>query len=470
MYSPASNERMVITMESLGAGVAIPIAQCIETLERMDQEAAIMLIDSSEKQSQTTAETRSMSISVQRDPEMVREEEVLKTHGKLKNLEDENMHLSAELATARSELAKLQEQLTTTTSEVEFEVDVNTLRQLRETSIHDKEHITDLEAEVTALKNSSEEYQRQVERLRSENQSKQSLRDELQLVKMERDELAQTARANENLKRKVSALTASNKATGDANQALEKAQRDIKTLQNEYAAIKKTNEERQKTIENSEQAISDQRTARKRVDHELKLLNQKLLAAETKGNQDLDLIQEQKERIRDLESSSHDMVSNSLHHELAQDTRVKELVLVAEAKRKENKELLLRVDMLQRNVEEQKELFRIAILEHAGGDRTDELKNLDEYKIIAGQLETLKNRPEETDSVVRLLVARIENKRHDTARVMESLVQVSSVMRRNTRLLEYQQSKMLTCHRPTMSNCNKQGLTLCSKTINIKPQ
>jgi len=414
-------------MESLGAAVAIPIAQCIETLERMDQEAETISIYPSEERLQMTPESLSVSLSIPRDPELVREEEVLRNHGKMKDLEEKNGHLTQELETARSELVKLQEQMATTTREADPEVDAHTLKQLRATNIHDKEHIADLEAEVTALKNSSDEYEWQVERLRSENQSKQSLRDELQIVKLERDELAQTVRANENLKKKIQALTLSQKVSEDMNKALEKAQKDLKTLQNEHAALSKTNEERQKTIENGEQAISDQRTARKRVDHELKLLNQKLLAAEAKSDQDRGLIEEQKERIRDLESSSHDMVSNSLHHELAQDTRVKELTAAAEAKRKENTELLQRVHILQRNVEDQKELLRIAILENTGGEQDDELKKMDEYKLIKVQLETLKTRPHEIDSIIRVIIARIDSQRQATAGAMEDLVEVSKI-------------------------------------------
>lgn len=432
MYSPESNERMIATMESLGPSVAIPIAQCIESLEALDVKLGERLgqdAKDSLTNEELTNESRRVSRAVQRDPELEREEEALRNQAKIKDLEGSNTALVEELEQTRLELEGLRQEV----AKIRLQHGVETaetkditLQQLRNTSKADKEHIADLEAEVSVLRTTSEEQERQLERHRAELQSKQSLRDELQLLRVERDELAQSGKVNENLKKKIQALQASSKMSEAVTQDLERSQKEILALRNECAVLKQSNEEKQRTIENGEQAISDQRTARKRVDHELKTITQKLEAAEDRQGRDLETIQELNDRVRGLESHTHSMVSDSLHQELAKDTRIRELTALRDETRRENERLLERVDSLQHGVEEQKELLRNALLENSSqNEENDDLHAVDEYKVIASQLETLKAHPEKTDIIVRLLLSRIDVRRAEQRSAAGDVVQVS---------------------------------------------
>jgi len=430
MYSPTSNERMVAMMEVLGPNVAMPIAQFIESIEALGDE--------------DTKEVRVSS--VQRDPGLEMEEELLRTRAIVRDLEERKASLAEELERTQSELAELRQDtagISLRRRADSAESKDNILKQLRNASHVDKEHIADLEAEVAASRTTSEEQERMIDRFRAESQSRQDLRDQLQVMKAERDELVHTARANENLRKKIQSLQEASKAAETLGQDLENARRDIQSLREQCAALQQSNEERQKTIENGEQALSDQRTARKRVDYELKLLAQKLEDVTEQRSTDRDTIQEQKDRIRDLESASHNIVSDNLHQELVQDTRVKKLAASMDATRRENEQLVLQLRDSQRSLEGHKGLLRNTLSEssHEEDASSGTLKQSDEYKLIAGQLDTLRRSPDKIDDIARLIVARIHARGQESDGKKEEIIEVccphTSASTRHSRTTDY---------------------------------
>jgi protein HOOK3 len=181
-------------------------------------------------------------------------------------------------------------------------VDDKNLAQLNQRADRDKEYIAELESDLANSKTAIEQHERQLERLKADTESKQELRDELQLITAERDDLRQKSKANENLKKKIQALQEQEKSSASLRLELQNAQdqlQDLEDVQERCAALEKANEENAQTIANGEQEIFDQKTAKRRLEHELKVVAQK-------WEQTRDLLSNAQESIRDLEDKIHD--------------------------------------------------------------------------------------------------------------------------------------------------------------------
>jgi protein HOOK3 len=79
-------------------------------------------------------------------------------------------------------------------------------------NMRDQTYIAELEADLDSAKTTLENYERQLRRLKSDAVAKQELRDELQLVKTERDDLAQREKGSQNLRKKIQSLQEQEKA------------------------------------------------------------------------------------------------------------------------------------------------------------------------------------------------------------------------------------------------------------------
>lgn len=314
MYSPLSNQRMVQVMQKLGPKVAIPIATCIGAIEQAEHQ--LVEADSHMDQgsdfegmvSPARSGTPQLS-TLNRDPELEREERLIQAYSRIRNLEERSTTLSTELEATSAARDKAQDEMT----EMQFRLeqggqsDANKemLESMRQKATRDRDYITELEADLTGLKSSAENTERQLERLKAEEHSKQDLRDEIQFVKLERDDLLQKSKASENLKKKIQSLQDSDKDNQTLRQDFEAAKEELRLLRplkDRCSALQKANEEKLKTIQNGEQEIFDQKTTRKRLDHELRLLSQKWEAAREKQQRDSETMKEQEEKISELES------------------------------------------------------------------------------------------------------------------------------------------------------------------------
>ena len=315
MYSPSSNQRMVKVMELLGPKVAIPIATCIGSIEYLDHQSAESeaRIDSGSDAEGMMSPDRSSTPGIAgltRDPALEQEERLLQAYSRIKHLEEKTAALGAELSETQTHKAEAENELIELKYQVEqsgsLGADNEIVKQLRHRSEQDQDWIAELEAELNNYKSSVESQERQLERLKIDAESKQTLRDELQLLKVERDDLLQKSKASDNLKKKIQTLQESDKGNQILRQDLEAAQEEtqkLRAFKDRCAALQKANEEKLKTIANGEQEIFDQKTTRKRLDHEIKLYAQRLDAAKERQQRDADIINEQEERIRDLEAS-----------------------------------------------------------------------------------------------------------------------------------------------------------------------
>ena len=313
MYSDKSNERMVGIMQSLGAKAALPIATAIEEMEDLDRKLADMGADTetgSELDHSTDSEAPTRGTSYERDAELEREEKLITALGEKRKLEERLAELSDELKEAREKAQSLEEELTESKFTLDRRrlttMDEENLQQLSLQAGRDKDYIAELETDLANANSTIEQQDRQLERLKGDAESKQELRDELQLIKSERDELRQKAKANENLKKKIQALQEHERSNANLRRDLQGAQEQMQEtdmLKERCAALEKASEENAKTIANGEQEIFDQKTAKEHLKHELKVLNQRY-------EQTRDMLGTAQETIRDLEDRFQDMQSS----------------------------------------------------------------------------------------------------------------------------------------------------------------
>ncbi|KAI9669901.1 MAG: hypothetical protein M1831_006936 [Alyxoria varia] len=314
MYSPSSNQRMMEVMYSLGPKVGAPIATFIGNIEARDQQLA-----EAESRGDVGSDTDGILspersgtpqiLGIQRDMELEREERLIQAYSTIKNLEERNGTLTEDLKESRMNAAKIDEEL----ADIKYRIeqrglkagDNEMLEELRQRSSQDKDYIAGLETELEALRSSSESQERQLIRLRGESEYQQRLRDEIQFLKTEKDDLVQRSKASENLKKKIQTLQDSEKSSNAVRQENESLREDLqkmKSYKDKCVALQKANEEFSKTIANVEQEIYDQKTTRKRLDHEIKIYMKRYEDAKDRQQRDAEVINDQEERIRDLEA------------------------------------------------------------------------------------------------------------------------------------------------------------------------
>lgn len=312
MYSPTSNDRMVELMQSLGWKVAQPIATFFGEMEELNDNTEADYGEtepSSEVDYSSEGELPEKS-SYKRDPELEREEQLIRVLQDKKKLE-------ARLADALSELEEANERCTALEDEVAESkyaldrrrgksIEGKDLAQLNQRADRDKEYIDELESDLANARSTIDQQERQLEKFKADAKSKQELKDELQLISADRDELRQKTKANENLKKKIQALQEQEKVNQSLHhdiQAMQDQIQEVESLRDRCAALEKANEENAQTIANGEQEIFDSKTARRMLDHELKLVTQK-------WEQSKELLINAQETIRDLEErlgeSTHD--------------------------------------------------------------------------------------------------------------------------------------------------------------------
>jgi protein HOOK3 len=312
MYSDKSNERMIKVMQSMGTKFALPIAAAIEEMEELDLRLAEMAAETepgSDVDHSTDSEAPG-GTSYERDPELEREEKLIQALQENRKLENKLAELAEDLKESQEKCATLQEEL----EESKYSLDKRRRTTMEESSFQqlniqasrDKDYIAELEADLANATTTIEGQERQIERFKSDAESKQELRDELQLIKSERDELRQKTKANENLKKKIQTLQEHERANASLRRELQNAQeqlQDVDALRDRCSALEKANEENAQTIANGEQEIFDQKTAKQRMAHELKVLEQRY-------EQTHNMLVAAQETIRDLEDRNQDLQSS----------------------------------------------------------------------------------------------------------------------------------------------------------------
>lgn len=337
MYSPESNQRMGRIVVGLGPDVARTIAAAMQEMEeadaqgqeaggRHDYEATPEVGTPVEPADEQVAVSSVERLSPGRDPELEQEEKLIRAFKTIKDLQDSNAKAAAELEELRQDRTDLQQAFDAFKYDVENEgrmqVENDSVRSLQAKADHDRDYIAELEAELDSLRTTSQAQERQLERDKADSDVKQKLRDDLQLLRAEKDELLQKSRTNENLKKKIQALQDQEKASANLKEDLKAANDQLHLLdqfKEQCAILQKANAENMTTIANGEQEIFDQKTTRKRMEHEYKVLVQKWESSRDKQSRDHETIAELENKIQALElgRSASRAENHGLENEMA---------------------------------------------------------------------------------------------------------------------------------------------------------
>jgi protein HOOK3 len=304
---------MVELMQSLGRKVAQPIAIFFGEMEELNEtmEADYGETDPSSEVDYLSEGDLPGKSSYKRDPELEREEQLIRALQEKKKLEARLSDVVAELEETQNRCTSLEDELAESKYALDRRrgksLDDKDLAHLNQRADRDKEYIEELEADLASAKSTVDQQDRQLEKLKGDAHSKQELKDELQLITAERDELRQKAKANENLKKKIQILQEQEKVNESLHhdvQMMHEQLQEVDSLKDRCVALEKANEENAQTIANGEQEIFDQKTARRMLEHELKLITQK-------WEQSKELLLNAQETIHDLEERVSSTVDES---------------------------------------------------------------------------------------------------------------------------------------------------------------
>lgn len=334
-FSPKSNQRMLHVMSQLGTKTAETIAGAIQEMQSLDQRMSELGVDA-----ELTPEphltgyrtpTRALSAAhstIGRDSELEQEAKLFEADKDRQALKTQVVKLKDELVSSRDRIAKLEEELAEASAYLDVRAgqaqraQSDDVEQLRNDLARDRQYIDQLETDLANARDILDSQKRRLERLQGEEGSKQELRDQLQLVKAERDELSQKAKANENLRKKIESLTKETKQLESLREDYQQARErlvQLEAVEERCEALDKVIKENGQTLANCEQAIFEEKGKRTRVEHENLLLMKQLEQTRELQYKAEDAKQELEDRIRDLESSAHAERGGSLEDELTQD-------------------------------------------------------------------------------------------------------------------------------------------------------
>lgn len=338
-FSPKSNQRMLQVMAQLGTKTAETIAEAIQDMQSLDARMSELGVESEltpePNLSGYRTPTRAVSGQIPvagKDNELEQEALLFEANKDRAALRTQAEKLKEELKQSRARIAQLEEELGEATlymDERKTQVQraqSEDVEQLRNDLARDRQYIDQLETDLANARDILESQKRRLERYQGEEGSKQDLRDQLQLIKAERDELNQRAKANENLKKKIESLSKETKQLEtlreDYQQARERLMQ-LESVEERCEALEKVNKENSQTLVNCEQAIFEEKGKRTRVEHENLLLMKQLEQTRELQYKAEDARQELEDRIRDLETSNNGDQGGSLEDELTQDDNAK---------------------------------------------------------------------------------------------------------------------------------------------------
>lgn len=313
IYSPKSNQRMIMMLGKLGNSAQRPIADSIKNMEAWDQRLAEVASQGpgSDPGGMLSPERTGPSPEpgFHRDVELEWEERLIEANSTIRNQQEKVQNLHRLLEQYRTQTTELEGEI----NELKYQRDQGgasnanseAVDQMRKKAAEDRDYIAELESEMNTLRGTQEDMESQLRRYRNDADSKQKLRDELQMVKVERDDLVQKTKANDNLRKKIQNLQEADKSNSTLREEIESLQEELRStrgLREKFAALQKQNEERSKTIANGEQEIFDMRTTRRRLDQDLKFYQQRYEQTKERHQRDADIIAELEEKVRELEA------------------------------------------------------------------------------------------------------------------------------------------------------------------------
>ena len=329
MYSPKSNQRMVKVLDNLGTKVALPLANAITDMQERDKKLAENADKDrsySERDNSADTEERSTNPDFGRDPELESEEKLLQAHASIKRLENRNIEQVKEIGELRARAIHLEGKLAEAKLRFDNEgggaFEAEAYKVLKAQHNKDKDYIAELENDLESSKLEIETKGAKLERLKSDTTTKQDLRDEIQLIRIERDELASKAKANDNLRKKIEHLQNEEKRNQELREQLEATNESLQQyddLERTCEVLRTAHAESQRTIANQEIEIFHIKETKKRLEQELEIADKDLKGSLEQASKYEETIVDLQSRLNDVEAeeAGNGLAAGSLDAEIA---------------------------------------------------------------------------------------------------------------------------------------------------------
>lgn len=333
MASPESNQRMAQRLMGLGRETAMVIASELRNMEEAEEEGQYtesepVSRDESAYHSEVEETPKSNGMKgrgmgggkardgeMYADPLLEREEELLQAQATIDKMQAAQAAAQRQFQELRQDKERLQEAFDAYRSEIETKGRKtggdDAFKKLQRQTDNDRAYIDDLEGQLQASRGSVEKYERQMQKMKEDNESSQKLRDDLQMLRAENEDLQQKIKANENLKKKIQSLQEESKASASVREDLKTANdklEELERLKQVQASLEKEVIEKKGLIRNQEYQINELVTTRKHAEYDNRVLLQKLQDARERHDRDHDAIEELRGRLQ--EANMDDTTTN----------------------------------------------------------------------------------------------------------------------------------------------------------------
>lgn len=365
MASPESNQKMAQRLMSLGRHNAMLIANELRNMEEAEygESEPVSRDESAYQSEQEAAEEPTINGSkaggdMYKDPLLEREEELLEAQATVDRLQASQTSALQQLQELRQDKERLQEAFDAYRSEIETKGRKaggdDAWKKLQRQADNDKAYIEDLENQLQSSRNAIDNYERQVQRQKEESDQSQQLRDDLQLLRADNDDLNQKIRANENLKKKIQTLQEQEKMNVTLREELKQANErleEVERLKQVQAGLEKEIIEKKGLIRNQEYQINELSTTRKHAEYDARTLAQNLQEARDRHDRDHEAIEELRAKLRESnldDTTTHD---DETPTEIKTDPTATTESKLAMPKNDENKHLAEKVALLEQQLE-----------------------------------------------------------------------------------------------------------------------
>ena len=316
MASPESNQKMAHRLMSLGRENAMVIANELRSMESVEDteytESEPVSRDESAYQSEQEmpevpkANGTKIGKAMYQEPLLEREEELLQAQATIDKLQASQAVAQQQLQELRQDKERLQEAFDSYRSEIETKGRKaggdDTFKKLQRQADNDRAYIDDLEGQLQSSRGTIDNYERQIQRQKEESEASQKLRDDLQMLRADNEDLNQKIKANENLKKKIQTLQEQEKANVTLREELKQANErleELDRLRQIQAGLEKEIIEKKGLIRNQEYQINELSTTRKHAEHDARIFAQKLQDARERHDRDHDAIEELRSKLRE---------------------------------------------------------------------------------------------------------------------------------------------------------------------------
>ncbi|KAK5122704.1 hypothetical protein LTR85_003619 [Meristemomyces frigidus] len=315
MASGESNQKMAQRLMSLGRENAMVIANELRNMEEptyIESEPVSRDESAYQSEQEVTEEPKAngkrSAAAPYTDPLLEREEELLQAQATIDKLQASQATAQRQLQELRQDKERLQEAFDAYRAEIDTKGrkagGEDALKKLQRQSENDRAYIEELEGQLQSSRGTIESYEKQIERLKADSEAGQTLRDDLQMLKADNEDLNQKVKANENLKKKIQTLQEQEKINLALREGLKSANErleELDRLRQVQAGLEKEVIEKKGLIRNQEYQINELTTTRKHAEYDARVLAQKLEAARERHDRDHEAIEDLRSKLQDTQ-------------------------------------------------------------------------------------------------------------------------------------------------------------------------